>query len=199
MLLYHYAANFFEELKTREKQDGYSSVMRDEAKKENDLYLKKTGIRRPGLYTEHISFFIEKPPLKEISNFFPKDHEVWFKGNKLYEYTIESSSILDFKFEVVEFPEKTEIYYNDEIDLETYYSMLRIEINENGYIGSGNKALEKVTKKLLGNTKSYFEELKTRPNYKDICYKYAATVPHLMLYPDGGYVQYKNVNKVICG
>lgn len=192
MLLYHYSSNFYKKLKTRAKQDNYTNEdKRKEQILEKEQY-KKSGIKRPGLYSEHISFFLEKPPLDKITSFFPKNHHTWFKGNNLFEYIVDSSDLQNFAFEIVEFPEKTELYYNDDISVETYYALLKQEINEKGYIGFGNKKFEKAAKPLIGQTEKYLSLLKTRPNYNDICYKYAATVPHVMLYPEEGIIEYKN-------
>ena len=45
----------------------------------------------------------------------------------------------------------------------------------------------------------YLELLKTRPNFNEIKFKYAATVPHLMLYPILGQVKPIDINKVVVG
>lgn len=188
MLLYHYSVNRYAKLKTLAAQGKVSKEEREKAEKSHSA--------RPGYYFDHVSFFFDPVPLKTISQYFPKDHPAWKSGNSLFQYVVDSSRIGAFQFEVVESPEKTKIYYDDSIDLETYHRLLAEILSENGYVGSGNDALEKACRKFIRTTDRYFKTIPRRPNYDEIKYKYAATVPHLMLYPESGEISYLSVKKV---
>ncbi len=187
MKLYHYSNQEFPCLKTRRAQGAAS---RDE------LAMKPAG-DRPGVYIDHISFFIERIPLDIMSEIFPTDHSVWRKNNSVFEYTIESSGIHGLAYELVESPEKAALFYDDSISVAKYHSMLRKVNEENKYIGHSNKELEECCRKFLGKTRSFFEQIKSRPNYGEIKYKYAATVPHLMLYPKDGVIYYQTKGKIV--
>ena len=199
MLLYHYSKEKHSLLKTLDKQ---GKVTKDERRKEEELYVKKCKTYKyliPGYYYEHISFFFERPPIETMSSFFGEGHGFWYKGNPLYEHIIDSSKIGTFYYELVESPEKTKIYYNDTLTDNDYFKELAKLTNENMYVGKNNNNLELVCERLKGTTLEYLELLKTRPNFEEIRFKYAATVPHLMLYPILGQVKPINVNKVTVG
>lgn len=199
MLLYHYSKEKYSLLKTLEKQ---GKVTSEERKKEEELYVKKCKTYKylvPGYYYEHISFFFERPPIEQMSSFFGNSHDVWFNGNILYEHIIDSSKIGTFYYELVESPEKTKIYYNDTLSDKDYFNQLGKIMNDNMYIGKNNKNLELVCEKLKGTTLEYLKLLSSRPNFDEIKVKYAATIPHVMLYPILGQIKPINVNKVVIG
>lgn len=198
MLLYHYSKDKFSSLKTVEKQRKIKPIEIQKAHEDFLDFEKKYGIQRPGYYYEHISFFFEKIPL-DIYKYFPKDHSVWVKGNKLYEYTIDSKSIKHFGYELVESPEKIKLYYNDDITLDEYFKRMGMLYERERYIGKDNDMFEKVVKynKLAEVQNTYFTLLKDRPNYNEIKYKYAATVPHVMLYPVLGEIKPIEIKQII--
>lgn len=201
MQLFHYSVERYGTLKTREKQGTVTEEDRQKDIQEHQDYYNKMGIDRPGFYFEHISFFFERPPLERMSKVFPSGHDFWFKGNRVFEHIVDSSSIGSFDFEIVEFPEKYDLYYNDNIDTATYVVKLKEATESLGYIGKGNKALELavVNNKLLNKTGHYYDLLKSRPNFDKIKNKYAATVPHVMLYPSTGIVRPFKIQQVVIG
>lgn len=201
MQLFHYSVERYGTLKTKEKQGTVTEEDRQKAIQEHRDYYNKMGIDRPGFYFEHISFFFERPPLERMSKVFPSGHDFWFKGNRVFEHIVDSSSIGSFAFEIVEFPEKYDLYYNDNIDTATYIVKLKEATESLGYIGKGNKALELAVEnnKLLNKTGYYYDLLKSRPNFDKIKNKYAATVPHVMLYPSTGIVRPFKIQQVVIG
>lgn len=201
MKLFHYSVERYGTLKTKEKQGTVTEEDRQKDIQEHQDYYNETGIDRPGFYFEHISFFFERPPLERMSKVFPSGHHFWFKGNRVFEHIVDSSSIGSFAFEIVEFPEKYDLYYNDNIDTATYNVKLKEATESLGYIGKGNKALELavVNNKLLNKTGYYYDLLKSRPNFDKIKNKYAATVPHVMLYPSTGIVRPFKIQQVVIG
>jgi len=195
MFLYHYANNKFNTLLTKEKQN---LVIPEERKKEEKAYMahyKLFKYKKPGYYFEHISFFFEPICLDIIAEIFPSDHSVWFSGNELYQYTVDTAKIGHFSYEIVEFPEKSTIYYDNTINDKEYHKLYKDIVIKNNYVGK-NFEIEKASKHLIGLTRTYFEQFKNRPNYEEHKYKYAATVPHVMLYPYLGKIKPESVTKV---
>ena len=196
MLLFHYSKEKYNTLLTLEKQRVITKEEREKEEREFVEYSKKAGYMRPGYYFEHISFFFEPPPLDIMSTIFPADHSAWCKGAVLYEHVIDTNDLKGFQYEVVESPEKTNIYYDDDLTIPQYYRLLK-QLNENNkYIGKSNKDLEEIGQRFIGTTTEFFKQIKDRPNYDEIKYKYAATVPHVMLYPHLGQIKPKKISKV---
>lgn len=197
MLLYHYSKQQRHTLLTLEKQGVISKEDRDEEEKALIEDHKRFGYLRPGYYFEHISFFFEPPPLDIMSTIFPNDHPVWFKGNPLYEHVIDTDEIKAFQYEVVEFPEKTDAYYNQHVTDKEYYRILKEAVIEQRYIGKSRDELERIAQRFNNDvTHDYFKRIKIRNNYDKIMHKYAATVPHVMLYPHLGTIKVQSVTKV---
>lgn len=196
--LYHYSQAKFSTLLTREKQ---GKVTKEDEKKAHELYVNDCKLYkslRPGYYYEHISFFFDRPPLDRISGCFEGKHEFWKKSNKVFEHVVESSDIHSFLYEIVESPGKTELYYKDISDA-TYYKQLSEMIVKLGLVGKNNQSLEDALVHFQGKTGEYFDLLKTRPNFQDLIKKYAATVPHLMIYPVTGTIKVNSVSQVTLG
>lgn len=190
MRLYHYATQRFNMLKTLEQQRQIT-----EEEKAAAQQAEKWGVH-VGAYYQHVSFLLEPAPLDIIGNVFPIDHPVWKHRNTLFEYVVDSRHVEPFAYSLVEAPEKTEIYYDDTLDTEAYYRRYRELIKKHGWNGKGSAALEKAAKPYLGKTRDLYLAVLDRPNYEDLKYKYAATVPHVMLYPETGLIQYESVRKV---
>lgn len=197
MLLYHYSKEKHSTLLTLEKQ-GY--VSQDDRKEEEKALIedhKRFGYLRPGYYFEHISFFFEPPPLDLMSTIFPNDHPVWYKGNPLYEHVIDTDDLKSFQYEVVEFPEKTDAYYDSQVTDKEYYRILKEAVINQHYVGKSALELDRIGQRFTnGVTHDYFKRIKIRINYDKIMHKYAATVPHVMIYPSLGSIKVKSVSKV---
>ena len=184
MKIYHYSSADYATLKTLKKQneDSTSAVVLPD-------YVR-------GDYGSHISFFLDPAPLDILGSIFGKDHRVWFPGSKLVEYTVDVVGIGKFRYELVETPEKTELYYNEDISNVEYHRRLDTVNRELAYVGSGSAVFIQASKHLVGGTRKAYEKLPFRPNWKQIRSKYAATVPHVMLYPTSGEVAYQSKKHV---
>lgn len=198
MQLYHYSTKKHSTLKTLLNQG--KVTVEDKLKAERDAIKHKTlfGVFQPGYYFEHISFFFDPIP-RNIYQYFPKDHKVWTKGTKLYEHVIELNEQSEpFTYEIVEFPERIELYYDRKVDDKTFFKKVGSMLKEDGYIGKGYAELSETLhrKSLVGKTTHFFERLPNRPNYKDIANKYAATVPHVMIYPLLGKIKTQEVKLI---
>ncbi len=183
MLLYHYSKNSLPILKTRRL---LSTEIQVQSKNKLD-------------YNDHISFFFERPPFEILGTIFGKDHPVWFPVNKLYEHIVDTQDLDTFFYDLVEFPEKTIMFYDNSIKDSEYFKRMALVIKEKKYQGTSVVDLEKACLSLKGTTREYFSLLPTRVNFSEIKGKYAATVPHLMIYPEKGYVKVRNSKQIVIG
>lgn len=198
MNLYHYSKQKHSVLLTLEKQ---GLINPEDRKRAHEQYVKECKLYkslRPGYYYEHISVFYERPPLNKISACFDNRHKFWVKNDVVYEHVINSQDIGNFVYEIVESPDKTRLYY-DSISDKEYYKKLQTCISEKQLVGRNNESLEKALGEMSGLTEIYFELIKTRSNFEELLSKYAATVPHVMLYPMLGKIIPYKINKVVLG
>lgn len=163
MKLYHYSKERYPVLKTKSLVNG---------EKKGELIS----------YNNHISFFFEPVPLDIVGEIFGHTHHTWAPGNKLFEHVVDSKSLKKFFYRLVESPEKTELLYDDSVDDKEYYRKMALINEEFNYEGRSVDELEKACSHLKGTTKTYFKLLPKRRNFDEIKNKYAATVPHLMIY-----------------
>lgn len=191
MNLYHYAAQRFDVLKTRREQGVLTKQQIAEAETHAKAY------DRIGAYCDHISFFFERVPLDIQGGVYGKDHPVWFPGNKLFEYELPLVGLPDFSYEVVETPKKTELYYDESLTIPAYKNKLRLLNQKEGYQGSGYKELIKALRPLEGSTRECIAKANSYPNWDEIKDKYAANVPHVMIYPKGGKIYFAKVREVV--
>lgn len=196
MRLYHYSQVKRDVLKTL-RMSGSEIVVSDRF----DPYQPLTAYH-PGAYVDHISFFLERPPIENLGAVFKEGHSVWYKGSVVFEHVIETRDDNKFKYVVVETPERTDHYYDDSYDdsddMAWHADELKI-LKKFGYIGGGSSQLERATDHLHGETLRAYQKLRGRPNFEQIRLKYAATVPHVMLYPDSGEVAVREVTKLKVG
>ena len=192
-LLYHYSDQKFHELKTREITTTVTAKDREIAKE--DVELRKM----PGAYYEHISFFFERPPIEKMSQIFD-DHPFWYPGHQIYEHIVSVNDLPAFAYVVVESPEVNDFFYderNDALSDKRYYEEIYKIRKRNGEIGDDPVEFKKAIQRLKGTVENAYLELSQRPNFESIKKKYAATVPHVMLYPKGSVVQVKSIKQVI--
>ena len=68
-----------------------------------------------------------------------------------------------------------------------------------GEIGNSKSQLERQVSKYHNKTEHYYLLASKRYDFKENINKYAANVPHLMLYPKHGVINYSSVSKVVIG
>lgn len=146
-------------------------------------------------YDKHISLFFEPPPYDILGSIFEKDHKTWHDGNFVFEHGVEIKNFGDFAFEVVEFPENTELYYDDNVTTEEY--LKRKEKLSEYYSGNTTKKLLDIQEKMKGLTRLYYTRLKQRNNFEKVKNYYAATVPHVLLYPTTGQIKVSEVKRKV--
>ena len=145
--------------------------------------------RSPGVsadYNKHISFFFDPIDPMVVDQVYGKFHHFWAHGATVYEHVVDSRQIGKFNYHITETPEKIEILYDDSISTKRYYELLEQINKTNHYLGT-EREFDQAAKKFVGQTSKYQKKVHTYPNWNDIKNKYAACVPHVMLYPDKGY------------
>ena len=161
-------------------------------------------------YCDHISFFFDPIPSEILPKIFGEGHPVWFKGNKLYEHVVSVSDLpSDIVYHVVESQKRTELldkfseennWVDDDPDLLFKWQIL-ISQQEAlwGEQGIGRSKLEQQIKQNAGNTGNNYIKASERDDFEFGRNKYAANVPHLMLYPPEGKIKITQINSLIIG
>lgn len=199
MEIYHYSKRLYKVLLTAEK----SGTITGKDLKEEAEWAKEH--HRPESYARHISFFIDPVPLDIIGKLFKGENDFWFDENEVYEYVVETSFLDDnILFSLVESPTDVEDLDNTRwIDTpefkKEYIRTNEAEKRKSGETGNGIVNLDKQIIKYKGKTREFFIKASKRSDFKDNVLKYAASVPHLMLYPKSGAIKILSVNKVKIG
>jgi hypothetical protein len=194
--IYHYSTSEYASLKTRRAQ----GVVSEDEYEEDKIKSSFRGKLAPS--SDHISLFMERPPLEELPDIFKGEHPFWKKGTKLYEYVIEVNDLPDFMYEVVESPASIAVLDNVPwFENRTYKKLwfsLRAKVNVlAGNTGNSKEDLLKTLQDYEGMTREKYLEIPNRKDYEGLKTKYAATVPHLYLYPEGGVIEVSEVNEVV--
>lgn len=163
-------------------------------------------------YKDHISLFMEPIPLNIVAGAF-KEHAFWYPGNALYEYTIKLSALDKFNYYLAESHEKTDLineYFfikkllnGDETDdprILKEYGNKKIKIHKDmKYIGQGISDLKIAIANSNADIVQDYLKLPKQPLYLENITKYAATIPHLMVYPFNGEIEIFSSRTVIVG
>lgn len=202
--LYHYSPKRFDSLMTR-RQSGLATP--DDIKKGVE---EAKRFNWPGNYVDHISFFFEPLPSKQIGKLFNNDHPVWFDGNRLFEYVVDTD-VLDKRilFDVVESEKKTRFadefakkhnWVEDNPDLlSRYLAEAKVKRQLWGEVGVSLDGLVKQIEANQDKLLSCYKAAVKREDFEFNRTKYAANVPHVMIYPSSGIVPYEQVNSLIIG
>jgi hypothetical protein len=198
MHVYHYSLKKYDQILTRDLQ----GVVSKKEKKKNELVAKYRS--SDIVYHESVSFFIEKPPLDIIDTIFPKDHPIWKKGNILFEHVVDIKDISLYKWMISEHKihmlfVDTLPWYDNDVYKKTFFKSLSIARSLFNESGDDTDSLVKALKKIpKGTIRSAYLKLKDRDDYDDIKYKYAGSVPHLIIGTKEP-VKMLSVNKVVVG
>ena len=192
--LYHYSTKpHFDFIKSRRAQGIVPS-------REDAAYQEKRcrQTRLPGIYDKQISFFIDKVP-RDIPKFFGHRHKFWKTGETIYEHTVVINETLDENdpddlvtgYALVEAPYVVELIYATDFDNEraasAYFERAHTLQMQHRDIGWGYPSLKDCVQRWKGKCNPYFEKLLTLPDFEaNILPRYAATVPHLLLWVPSG-------------
>lgn len=196
MKLFHYAPQRWNVLKTKRKQLLVT---------ERDIVLEtRKNYRQIAPYYDHISFFFEPIPAKHMGYFFRGvPHRTWRKGAVLYEYQVDTDNF-DFGYMIVE----TEGDYNQLIkDWPTTATLSEAQIERykvNYYkrkikTGEASKTkdnFEKMANPYVGKLLQNYIKASGLYEYEEEKHKYAAFVPHVMIYPKTGMIEFDSVKRI---
>ena len=188
--VYHYASQQYDVLKTRKAQGLQEPTEMGSGSSQTNREI------RPGVYTEHVSFFVEPIPLEIMGHIYGKDHPVWHSGSELFEHKVDMGKVKSFMYHFVETPEKIAMLFDDGIDDKEYYKRLDKVNAEKGYVGSGLSEFSHPYKQFQGQTKRHILRADSFPRWQESRLKYAACVPHVMVYPKGGLIPVESSRKV---
>jgi hypothetical protein len=203
--LYHYSANAFDVIKSKRAQ---GTATPEEIKKAEEQARR---ILMPGAtYVDSISFFFEPIPSEIMHQIYGEGHPVWFEGNKLYEYEVKMDLLPQrILYEVVEserelvaldkFVKDHNWVEDDPVLLKKWFAFILNEKLKWGEYGNDRSKLFLQAKKNSGNLTTNFLKAAQREDFKDNFRKYAASVPHLMMYPEDGTVRYEIMSLVTIG
>lgn len=216
MKLYHYASEPYSVLKSRLRQ-GKMQIIKSERKP--DLMKKmESGLLQtldvldliPSWhYDRSISFFLEPIPL-DIAKLYKGKHSFWKSGVELFEHVIDIDDLAAEPFYyLAETPKKIEFLYekqdwdsitgpNDPKIKQFLKEIQKMEKKEH-YRWKGRKEMLRVCKPFRGKLKDYIKkvvEIHEKHPEDGIMNKYAACVPHLMVYPGVMSIKVDNVSKI---
>lgn len=191
MKLYHYSVTEFNELKSKIAQG-----------------IKGAGDHGIKGYSSSISFFLEPIPL-DIAEILHHEHDFWVSGRELYQHVIDTNDLpLDVDFVLTETPDKTRLLYeeqdwskaegNPEL-VKQYKQEIEDLEKKKGYRGNGRMKLVQVCRPFTKGISKYYQEMyKLHCKYPEdnLIGKYAATVPHLMVYVGKNSIRVSGVKKI---
>lgn len=199
MYLYHYNKVRFSVLLSLRKQGNLSaSELRESEQRAKDQY-------SPAPYIDNISFFIDPIPTMQIGKIYPKDHKVWVDGNQLYEHIVDVSKLEhNILFSLVESTtdsDEVDATDDDAVFDRVWYKNKSDRKLRTGETGRGLDKLIKQIEKYQRTLPKKLVEASRRKyfNDPDVSSKYAAFVPHLMLYPSRGVIPVIAANLIEIG
>lgn len=205
MLLYHYSKERFPKLKTKRN----AGLLTKEEIKAIDKKDRQRLLPAHS-YIDHISFFFDPVPSVILSRIFGITHPVWHTGSKLFEHIVDTALLEDdIIFEIVESDKKTKLFddfaertnwIDDDPALLKRWKLLELSKKmEWGEIGSTRAKLELQIVENGGHLDKAFLKAYAREDFEWNRMKYAANVPHVMLYPRSGDIEVIGVNSLTIG
>ncbi len=215
MNFYHYATAEFPDLRSRLAQGkGKLFIMDRLPDLLNDLQgslaiqLDKVRLGGEWSYDRSISLFLEPIPL-DIASIYKGKHEFWQSGLELVQYELSINQLpAGIAWRLSESPEKTRLLYEkqdweaakeDKSLIAKYVKEIKDKEKAMGYVGHGHDSLCKIVKRFNRKTRHYTEEAaKIAEKFPEDggFKKYAACVPHLMIYPGYKPIEYDNVKTI---
>lgn len=207
MYLYHYSKELYPALTTRLLRANKTLSSKEVDKEKQDAEFHDN----PGSYFESISFFFDPIPLAMIGEHFNNDHHTWFNGKNLVEYIVDTATLeSDILYNIVETPADfkamNSVNWGDpKTDTDEFFTLYMRGKNarklKSGEQGKGVANLVKHARQFVGGTeKAYLANKRlSKEDQESIKGKYAANVPHVMLYPKKGKIKYISTLPVVVG
>ena len=211
MKLYHYATAQFDDLRSRLAQGKGKLFILDRMPEllhnlqgSLAIQLDKVRLKDEWSYERSISLFIDPIPL-DIAKIYKGQHELWQSGSEFIQYEVDIQSLpAGIGFRLVESPEKTKLLYEkqdwekakeDKSLIPKYVKEIHDKEKALGYVGHGQTNLIRVVSRFENKTRRYMEqavdialEFPEDNGFK----KYAACVPHVMIYPGYKPIEYSD-------
>lgn len=193
--LYHYSV---------EKYDSLKSLSARELQKEGFV----SNEQDPFAYNKSISFFFEPIPL-DLPEILNNEHNFWKSGTRLYQYEISTSQLEeDVPYLLTESEEIIDTLYNKqdwskakgqpEI-VKQYKAELKELETRLRYKGTGVDNLIRVAKKYRTGIREKYKalyQLHLKNPEDGLLDKYAACVPHVMIYVDKQVLKPQRVQRI---
>lgn len=197
MKLYHYSLEPFETILAKWRQGPVPQTA------QWGDYIDHGG--RPP-YERNISLFIEPLPVDTIAAIFNNEHKFYTPGTIVYEHVIDSEQWKDYAipYRLVETPMIVRLinqfdFYSGKDKIEKFKIKLnKIEVAK-GLGGEDYHQMLKAIKPYIGMTEGYFHHSRNGVYAEENKEKYAAGVPHLMIYPFSGEVKVESVRRITLG
>lgn len=182
MQFFHYNPKKYDTLLTKELQ----GVVSPEEAEQGRVAAEFRG--DPGPYYEHVSFLLHPAPLDFIGAVFPPEHHTWGMGKELVEHVVELDDLDIYAWRIVEGP--VSMFFLEHIPWHdnpwykrAWFGARNVARKLFREEGTDLRSLKKALSKIHPDTtRDSYAALLSRPDYDDIKDKYAATVPHLMVY-----------------
>lgn len=211
MKLYHYATMQFDDLRSRLAQGKGKLFIMDRMpdllhnlQGELAIQLDKVRPKDEWSYERSISLFLEPIPL-DIAKIYKGQHELWQSGAEFIQYEVDVQSLpAGIAFRLTESPEKTKLLYEkqdwdaakeDKSLIAQYVKQIHDKEKACGYVGHGQTDLIKIVNRFQNKTRRYMEkaaEIALQYPEDNGLKKYAACVPHLMIYPGYKPIEYSD-------
>lgn len=199
LYIYHYSNKLFDTILTKEQQSkaGINSLSKEVINKEDDRARFRSS--KYPRYNE-TSFMIDELPFDVILNSrFDPNHTVYKKGATIYCYEINVLNLPQMHWRLTESPTDTFIrhfWIENEFYKRIFFKMKNwlkiIEGNENEDLSK----LIKTVRKYKGSYNRYFKRWVNSKSFINESNMYAATIPHIQLYPVDGIIEFEKVTKI---
>ena len=187
-LLYHYAVEPYDELRTRRAQGTLTKSQLASGQQAAEFR------KSPAPYYDHVSFFSRPLPLATVGTLYQgKGNALWNPGQVLYEHVVDSRDLGDVPFEVVETP--ADVAENDkwpgdraDPDAKRVFfarrALRKLRTNESGHT---QDVLDKALGDIGSLSAAYRRATASYQSPED-WKRYATAVPHVQVYPRDGVV-----------
>lgn len=183
--LYHYSNKTLTELLTKRSyttDQQIISLAESNAKLVGDI----------GCYLDHISFFLEPIPTDILPKLFGGKHPFYRPNETCIEHVVQVKLTDSFDWALQETPvigKFSDRWNWDDITREVrrgYIRQINKEMTRLKLQGSDVAQMFDAIRPYIGETRDYFIKARQSRWAEDTSTQYAAEVPHLMLYPNGG-------------
>ncbi len=215
MKLYHYSSTLYPVLLTRRRSA--PMLRRMEGNSDSGGLLTQTQYEQSvkeaerysdvGSYYDHVSFFFEPLPLDKMGDHFNNFHDFWFNGHLIYEHVVDTRNLpKDMRYDIVETPtinpwwEKNGFADNVSKDERLrVFAALRKFKEQIGEIGFDLQSFERAAKQFGKGAFDAYKKQKASPLWEEGKAKYAAGVPHVMIYSEKGRFPVSSVSSCTIG